>query len=329
MQRWIIAIERDQWLSLPFSTLTMIVRAKNEFLRKAVLDYERSTVLATGVAVIICVLIPFASLANAILGGSPALLYWYLLAVVAVIALATIDAKGLKSFGSFFAAGAVLTWGILLPLYAIWSLTTHFMGGALQNAAVAGLIIGAFLYAVLAVSGSMFRDDAGNGKEKHFGTGAVIIVTTPFLYVLYWVVLIAAAGQNVDVTDRSWLSLTVFVLSGVLFLAAANLLLNRWQRSQSQLGGAGLFIATFFLAGLASIVIAGMGEHAGMTRWLSMAPLAIWAMLPMCLLYCGLVKLVGVILPTSAATRRSAFFVPGLALCVTSILFGTLSWVIY
>lgn len=318
VRRWSEGVESADWARLPVSALALVVAAKNGFLRIAALDYERSPILAPSVAVIIGVLIPFASLANALLGGSPALLYWYILSAIAVACLAVLDAWGWRTPGLVLALAATLTWAVTLPLYAIWSLTAHFMGGPLQNAAVAGLIIGTFLYAVLAVSGSLLRRAADHDLIDEFGAGSIAVVAIPLLYIIYWIVLYAAARQNVDVSDRNWLSLGVFILSDVLFLATANLMLNHWQVSKSSFSGVGVYFATALLALIASFAIVGSGDPNGLGEWLSTVPVAIWSILPMCLIYCALIKLIGQMRSWAAIREKSAFFVPGLAFCVTS-----------
>ena len=317
-ENWLEEVQVADWRGLPISALVLVCAAKNQLLRIAALDYERSSILAPGVAVIIGLLIPFAALANAFLGGSPALLYCYLLCVLLIACLLVFDSIGWSLPGALLAGAATLMWAIALPLYAIGSLTTHFMGGPLHNAAVAGLIIAAFLYAVMAVSGTMFQRAFGPGNIGQFDAGAIVIVATPLLYVVYWLVLIAASGQNVDVTDRSWLGLGVFVFSNVLFLATVNLMLNQWHISRSEAGGIGIYFVAAGLAGIAAFTIVGVSDPSGMSEWLSIAPMAIWAILPMCLVYCAMVKLIGQIAPGIAKLLRSAFFLPGLVLCVSS-----------
>lgn len=318
MKAWIARLESGDWRRCVVWSLKAIHIAKNALLWLAAIEYERSRVLAPGVAVVIGLLIPFAAVVNAVLGGSPMMFYCYAGCLFGIACLGVADAFGLKQPGIPLAILTSFVWGVALPIYAVWTLTEHFMGGLLQNAVVAGLIIGFFLYAVLAVAWSMFRSDRTTNDDDAYGVGAVTVVVVPVLYVAYWLVLLAASAQGLDVGDRNWFGLGVFIVVVLFFLATLNQMLNHWRPSGSQLGACGLYLGSAILAGMSSFAIIGSGDPDGMAAWLSFVPVAIWMVLPLTLIGIAMIKVAQTALGGIGALKVSAFSAPAVAMLVSS-----------
>lgn len=286
-----------------------------KFLDASVFDIERSRFLSPGVAIVVGFLFPVAATVNAVLGGSPMLMTAFLIATLSIAALAVADTlTGPRAWSAIPAGLAVLLWGGVLPLYALWSLTSHFMGGPLYRSVIAGIILGCCLFAVLAVIWTVLR----RGRSGHAVTGfeariAHLIVGLPLFFVGYWLMLALAAATGAEDLARGWPALTACMIAGGMALAVAAPMFKAADTRSSLPKALAAMIGSGLCAAVAGFSVAWIVQDAPSAEWLGILPVLVWSVVP--LILCGflVLKSLRAIMPTRPlqAMAASALTVSG------------------
>jgi len=192
---------------------------------RMVLVYDRDPIFSAVVPFVLFVVLPGATALNALLGGSPMLIICYGLIVVSIIAhLFLAECGSMETVRALLSATAAPFSLVIVPYYAVWSLSEHQMHSFPAQAALSGLLISIILYAGSAGLWSLLR--AGGGAAWSTGTErflAPFLFALPFGYVLFWFMLLIVAmtvGETVADAYRDWPTLLLFVCSiGVVFVA--------------------------------------------------------------------------------------------------------------
>ena len=227
---------------------------------KAVLDFDKDAVLGAAVPVILFMVLPGAALVNAALGGSPFLLSCYLLIAASVFLHMLLaerpDAAGVR--GAISGVGAILAL-IVLPYYAVWSLTLHIVSGSPAEGAVIGVLIAATLYAANAGVWTLLHTGADAGQETHGHRFiAAMLTALPVGYVLYWFILLGFDLAGRDMTGlRGWMTLIWFSMGFAACVAGFKAVLDAGARS-----GHGRFTPAVASGGLGALaILAGYAIH--------------------------------------------------------------------
>lgn len=278
-------------------------------LNAAALDLERSRLLAPIAALVVGLLFPVAALTNAVLGGSPRLLIWYLAAILAVVAIAVADTLTRPRRWTAVVAGAVaIAWAGVLPLYALWSLTSHFIGGPLYRSVAAGMILGVLLYAVLATMFTLLRRSNHAVAENSGATWlASLTVGLPIYYVGYWLALALMASETGVEPARNWTDLLACTVAGGLSFAAVVPMFRSAGERPSNLRALAVLAGSGLCALTAGLVIVTTGRGSGTAEWLGAMPLLPWLLLPLTLMGFTILKSLHGIVPTRAWTASRPF----------------------
>lgn len=308
----------------PVGTLAQVHSAgaasvMSSVLDQTVFDLERSRWLAPAVAVIVGLLIPFAAATNAVLGGSPRLLIAYAAAALLIAFLSIADTLvGPRRWTQWIAGSIVFLWAVLLPLYATWSLTSHFREGPLDRCVAAGLVLGCFLYAILATIWTMIRRDRGPTVARSMiDIVAPATIGLPLFYIGYWLMLALAAATGTNVQARGWHDLSATVLAGGLAFGAVYAILRTVGTRRTSPSAIAALIGSGLVAALASWIISIAGGREPLVAWLAMLPMILWGLLPLSLAIVILSKSIQMALPTkawSSAHPLEAMAVGGLLL---------------
>lgn len=223
---------------------------------KTVLDFDRDAVFGAAVPVVLFMVLPGAALLNAVLGGSPFMFVCYLLIAGSVFVHLLLVGRAGTVTAAAAGGGAVLAL-VLLPYYAVWSLTSHMMTGSPAEGALSGLLIAIVLYAANAGVWTLLHagpDTAGDGLAHRFA-GAVL-AALPVGYLLYWFVVFGAkvGGANLDIV-RGWDTLIVFSVGFALCFGVFKAVLDAGVRPRR-----GKFTAAWGSCGLGALAI--LAAHA-------------------------------------------------------------------
>lgn len=196
---------------------------------RMLLNYDRDPVFGALVPFVLFVVLPGAAAVNALLGGSPMLIICYGLIALSVIAhLLVAESASMAVVRAILSAAAALLALVIVPFYAVWSLSEHQMHAFPAQAALSGLLISIILYAGDAGFWSLLRARAGTASdacvEKFI---AAFLFALPFGYVLFWFMLVIVAviaGDSVASAYRNWPTLLLFVFSAGIAFAMFNML---------------------------------------------------------------------------------------------------------
>lgn len=281
-------------------------------LRHMIFDVERSTFAGPVVTIVVGLAVPVAATLNMLLGGSPMLFYGYAAALILIVFLAVTDALGrFRTLKQVSALLIVVLWCGVLPLYATWSLTNHFMGGPVHRGVVSGLIIGSFLYASISAIWTVIRAQ-GRSTAGLFGydfMGRFIVGVTLF-YVGYWLMLLCASVVGDFDMDRSWWTLIAAVVGGALSFAAMLASLKRCQGHGSVSVVLGILVSGGMAVGI-SYAVFMTAPAAQTTIWVASMPVFFWVTVPLFLLFSLLFKVL--MSGTGAWGQRHAIVMGGVA----------------
>lgn len=202
---------------------------------RTVLNFDRDMVFGAAVPVVLFLVLPGAALLNAVLGGSPFMLVCYILITASLfVHMLLAERPGAEVVTAACAgAGAVLVF-VVLPYYAVWSLTSHMMTGAPAEGALAGMLIAILLYAANAGVWTLMHaapDTAPDGLAHRFAGAA--LGGGPAGYVLFWFVVLGfnMAGASLE-TVRGWAALIAFTAGFALCFALFKEVLDAGARRQ-------------------------------------------------------------------------------------------------
>ncbi|MEX0693710.1 MAG: hypothetical protein WD075_04625 [Rhodospirillales bacterium] len=224
-----------------------------QVIRSTLLEYENSTVFSAFVPIIIIMVLPGAALLNAVLGGSSFLLLCYLAIFCAVIGLLLFGEcawfGGVRSVVSGLSALSLM---VLLPLYAVWSLTVHIQKSNLAQAALASIAIAAILAAAIAGAWTLFvqrRSVEKTGPAMTF-FATMLFALSP-AYIVFWFVLWISSVFEHDIGAlRTWPDLLAFELGACIGFALFMTFLDKLVPVMTQ----GRWLPAALSAGLGGLV---------------------------------------------------------------------------
>ncbi|MBO6520995.1 MAG: hypothetical protein JJ900_06330 [Rhodospirillales bacterium] len=178
-----------------------------------VLDFDKDAVFGAAVPAVLFIVLPMAALVNAVQGGSPFLLICYIAIALSILAHVLLTERAWAAYVCAVLAGlAALSAFVVLPYFAVRSLTDHIVTGSPIEGAVAGTLIAVVLYAANAGLWTLLHTGQGapNDAPAHrFIAG--VLAAMPFGYVLYWYALLGVYIAGSDVTGfRGWGTLIAF-----------------------------------------------------------------------------------------------------------------------
>ena len=190
--------------------------------RSTLLNYEHSTIFSALVPVVIFAALPGAALLNAFLGGSSFFLYCYLTVFFAVFVLLLIGECAWFDGPRIVISGLVaFSLMVLLPLYAVWTLTKHIQTSFLAQAALASIVIAVILAAAIAGAWTLFMQERGDDTP---GPVLTFVATMLFAlspsYIIFWFVLLifSVFGHEIG-TMHDWPDLLTFGASASIAFA--------------------------------------------------------------------------------------------------------------
>ena len=204
----------------------MRIRRGHAILRQAVrstiLNYEQSTIFSALVPAVIFAALPGAALLNAFLGGSSFFILCYLTVFIAVSFLLLIGEcawfDGVRIIMSGLVAFSSM---VMLPGYAVWTLTKHIQSSLLAQAALASIVIAVILAATMAGVWTLIMQERGDDTP---GPVLTFVATMLFAlspgYVAFWfVLLIFSVFEHEFGTMNGWPDLITFVVSASIAFA--------------------------------------------------------------------------------------------------------------
>lgn len=199
----------------------------------SVLDFDKDAVFGAAVPAILFIVLPTAALVNTVQGGSPFMLNSYIAILLAVFAHVLLTERQWAAHLCAVLAGlAALSAFVILPYYAVYSLTGHIVTGSPVEGAVAGSIIAVVLYAANAGVWTLLHKGQGapnDGPGHRFFAGVLLAV--PVGYVLYWYMLLVMYVAGSDVAAlRGWDTLIGFTCGSAAGFALLNLVLDFGER---------------------------------------------------------------------------------------------------
>ncbi|MGJ3261437.1 MAG: hypothetical protein ACFE0S_17685 [Rhodospirillales bacterium] len=219
----------------------------------ALLDFDRDAVFSVAVPVIQFMLLPGAALLNTVLGGSPFLLTCYvLIAASAFVHILLAERPAFAGPLAVLSGGSALLALVVLPYYAVWSLTVHIVAGPLAEGALIGTLVAVILYAANTGVWMLFH----TGRDRHDSTGVhrvfvAALAGMPLGYALYWYVLFGFGLAGSDTGDfRGWGMLIGFTLGFAAVAALFKAVLDAGGRA-----GRGKFTPAVAGAGLGTLAI--------------------------------------------------------------------------
>jgi len=213
---------------------------------RAVLNFDRDQVFAAVVPVVLFVALPGAALLNTLLGGSPALLNCYLLIAGSILAhMLLAERPGWSFFTAVLSGvGAVMAL-VVLPYYAIWSLTSHMLKGFPAEGALAGIFIALILYSANAGAWTLLHarpNSAVDGGVRRYA--GCVLMALPVGYVLYWFVVLASQVAGGEYSDfMGWVPLVVFTAGFAVTASSVQAIVDFGRRKGDQLNSSALWSA--------------------------------------------------------------------------------------
>jgi hypothetical protein len=296
---------------------------ESSLLKNMIFDVERSSLAAPIVAIVVGLAIPVAATLNMLLGGSSFLFFGYVAALMVVVILAVADSMGLCAAIKQICAGVIVVlWCGVLPLYATWSLTNHFMSGPVHRGVVSGLIIGSFLFATISAIWIVIRAQGQtNAGKLGYGFMAQFIVGVTLFYVGYWLMLLCASLIGDFDQYRGWWTLVIGVLGGAL---SFSLMLSVLKRSAAAgvIAVAGGIVVTGAIAAGVAVGIYQTAPLGHTTAWVAAMPVIVWTIMPlMMVIFCMFKILYAVI---GAWGPKNPIAVYGTATSLTGTFIGAL-----
>ncbi len=231
-------------------------RILHDAVSKTVLDFDRDAVFGAAVPVVLFMVLPGAALVNATLGGSPFMLICYLMIVGSIFLHMLLVGRAKSVTAVAAGSGAVLAL-VLLPYYAVWSLSSHMLTGAPAEGALSGLLIAIVLYAANAGVWTLLHagPDSTGDRLVHRFAGAVL-AGLPIGYLLYWFVVLGLkiSGADLEVV-RGWGTLILFSLGVAVCFGVFKEVLDAGGQRQR-----GKFTAAWGSGGLGALAI--LAAHA-------------------------------------------------------------------
>lgn len=242
-----------------------------------VCEADRSPVLSPLVVALLSLILPLAALANAMLGGSPFLVSAYLAVVAMFVVLGWMDTMRQPSAVSRgLAMISALMWTCILPLYAVRSLTLHYLNSSIAIGFVALVLVAVLFYAALIGGWSLFRSGRRLGEMAALErASAFVLAGLPVFYVGYLAALILD-GSEIAEGSNDWTSLAVVAIVTSVFMAAMGGILRTGYYRRGLYGTTVTLVAPFILALLAGALLE---FSSGGPASAAILPLAFWCMI--------------------------------------------------
>ena len=242
-----------------------------------VCEADRSPILSPLVVALLSLILPLAALANAVLGGSPFLLAAYLAVAMIILLLGGMDTMRQRSgMSSGLALVAALLWTCVLPLYAVRSLTLHYLNSSFAMGVVALMLVAVLFYAALVGGWSLFRSGRRLGDmAKLERATAFVLAGLPVFYVGYLVAL-SIDGSGIGPESREWTSQAIVTIVTSVFMAVLGAILRAGHYRRSLIGALMTLAVPFVLALLAGGVLKAWSGGPATAEAL---PMFLWCMI--------------------------------------------------
>jgi len=213
-----------------------------------VLEYDRDPVFGSVVPVILFMVLPGAAALNALLGGSPVLIICYGLIALSVLGhLCLAEHDGASLIRGLLSGTGAVTVMVVLPYYAVWTLTSHMMTASPAEGALAGALIAVILYAANAGVWTFLNStNAGAGGAAGQRFVASFLFALPVGFVFYWFGLLTLKTFGIDISVlREWRMLIGFSCAVGIMFTGIIALLDRPRTFAPVWLGAGVAILAF------------------------------------------------------------------------------------
>lgn len=302
---------------------------------------DRSQFAAPVVISVLSVILPAASFANWLFGGSSFLLVVYLAAAGVIVLLALVESvRSLQRISGALAVVVTLTWMVFAPFYAVRSLTDHLLKGTFSHSVLASFFVAVVFYAGCAGVWFVFRlFRQAQNLTLLDRCVARFLFAAPLVYMLYWGGLLAGHFSTLAPSPpREWGALIAVVLIGsasfsiILTMIEIGVAENRKGHGLAVLLGGlvAAIVGTIAINGVISFeapfwlrfVSASLSVHDVILDglfWISHAPFFLWGVMVLSVIVVVMAKTVALCWPeaSNGLARR-----PYIAAAFVCLLFG-------
>lgn len=238
LRRWLAgewqALQAARWAEIPDRTAERLLAFFRRLIRAFFVDADRTSFFNGVFAGLVFVLIPGAALVNAVSGGRPFLILYYL---TLVGALALLNFAGEARRRSWMAAAAAVYLGVsvvvVVPVYVLHSFTEVTIHNVFSHAVMKSFLVAVFWYMAayaLKLVADVWFSRRGIEVEATAGGRFLhdFLAGIPVAYALTFLALLVGHLAELDsMPQRSWALVLASVLSSSASFATAMWLVGR------------------------------------------------------------------------------------------------------